>query len=115
MNQVALRSFNGIVRDIYVEGTGNGLLAGKTFVAKDLFDVAGHVTGAGTPGWPEEQGGGGVTGSFNERVTGSGGRLVGKSCTGELGFSFDGINIHYGTPINPQLPDCIPGGSSSGS
>lgn len=23
--------------------------------------------------------------------------------------------MHYGTPINPQIPSCIPGGSSSGS
>jgi amidase len=32
-----------------------------------------------------------------------------------MAFSLDGINIHYGTPLNSQLPDRIPGGSSSGS
>lgn len=26
-----------------------------------------------------------------------------------------GENLHYGTPTNPQMPSCIPGGSSSGS
>lgn len=26
-----------------------------------------------------------------------------------------GENVHYGTPVNPQVPSCIPGGSSSGS
>ena len=26
-----------------------------------------------------------------------------------------GENRHYGTPTNPQMPSCIPGGSSSGS
>lgn len=26
-----------------------------------------------------------------------------------------GENMHYGTPTNPQMPSCIPGGSSSGS
>jgi amidase len=42
-------------------------------------------------------------------------KLVAVTCTDEMAFSMDGINIHYGTPINSQLPDCIPGGSSSGS
>jgi amidase len=41
--------------------------------------------------------------------------LVAKTCTDELAYSLDGINIHYGTPINPQAPNRIPGGSSSGS
>jgi hypothetical protein len=26
-----------------------------------------------------------------------------------------GENVHYGTPTNPQMPSCIPGGSSTGS
>lgn len=28
---------------------------------------------------------------------------------------FSGENKYYGTPINPQMPSCVPGGSSSGS
>ncbi len=40
---------------------------------------------------------------------------MGKSCTDELAFSLDGINVHYGTPVNPRFPDRLPGGSSSGS
>ena len=31
------------------------------------------------------------------------------------GVRISGENKHYGTPTNPQLPLCIPGGSSSGS
>ena len=50
-----------------------------------------------------------------ERLLAAGARLVGKSCTDELAFSLDGINIHYGTPLNPRFPDRLPGGSSSGS
>ncbi|XLR50724.1 hypothetical protein S83_001396, partial [Arachis hypogaea] len=33
----------------------------------------------------------------------------------ELSFRIFGENNHYGTPMNPQMPSCIPGGSSSGS
>jgi hypothetical protein len=30
-------------------------------------------------------------------------------------LSFSGENKYYGTPTNPKMPSCIPGGSSSGS
>src|SRR5690606_26839611 len=33
----------------------------------------------------------------------------------ELAYSLNGLNIHYGAPLNPQCPDRLPGGSSSGS
>jgi amidase len=41
--------------------------------------------------------------------------LTGKSCSDEFAFSIDGVNVHYGVPLNPQFPDRVPGGSSSGS
>jgi amidase len=34
-----------------IEGRAEGPLAGLTFAAKDLFDVAGHPTGGGNPDW----------------------------------------------------------------
>ena len=37
--------------DISLPPLGDGPLSGLTFAAKDLFDVAGHVTGAGSPDW----------------------------------------------------------------
>ena len=30
-------------------------------------------------------------------------------------YRITGENVHYGTPVNPQIVTCIPGGSSSGS
>ena len=33
----------------------------------------------------------------------------------ELAWALTGENVHYGTPMNPEAPGCIPGGSSSGS
>jgi amidase len=45
----------------------------------------------------------------------AGARLAGKAVTDELAFSLEGVNAHYGTPVNPACPDRIPGGLSSGS
>jgi Asp-tRNA(Asn)/Glu-tRNA(Gln) amidotransferase A subunit family amidase len=33
----------------------------------------------------------------------------------EMAYSINGENAHYGTPVNPCVPDRVPGGSSSGS
>jgi amidase len=108
-------TFNGIVLELRIEGATDGRLAGKTFVAKDLFDVAGHTTGAGNPTWLKTHQPAATTASAIQMLLDAGATLVGKSCTDEIAFSLDGINIHYGTPINTQAPDRIPGGSSSGS
>lgn len=108
-------SFNGIILELHLAGAATGLLAGRTFVAKDLFDVAGHPTGAGNPTWLKTHPSPATTASAIQMLLHAGANLVGKSCTDELAFSLDGINVHYGTPINSQAPDRIPGGSSSGS
>lgn len=42
-------------RRVVLEGAGKGPLAGLTFAAKDNFDVAGFVTGAGSPDWQRAQ------------------------------------------------------------
>lgn len=106
---------NGIFQELELPGAASGILSGLTFAAKDLFAVSGHVTGSGNPKWlathkPET-----ATASAIEKVLASGATLKAKAICDELAFSLDGINKHYGTPLNPQLPDCLPGGSSSGS
>ena len=37
--------------DAYLSGRLGGSLSSLTFAAKDIFDVAGHVTGGGNPDW----------------------------------------------------------------
>ena len=110
-----LRSFDGIVRKLSVAGAAMGPLAGTSSVAKDLYDVQGYPTGAGNPDWERTHGMARETAPAVRRLLEAGATLVGKSCTDELAFSLDGINIHYGTPVNPRFPDRLPGGSSSGS
>ena len=42
-----------------IEGAGQRAVAGLRFAAKDVFDVAGHPTGAGNPpGWRRSRAGG---------------------------------------------------------
>jgi amidase len=50
-----------------------------------------------------------------EQLLRAGARCVGKAVSDELAFSLLGQNHFYGTPLNPQVPDRVPGGSSSGS
>jgi amidase len=98
-----------------VAGQAGGPLAGLNFAAKDLFNVAGHPTGAGNPSWlathpvPTEHS------AVVAQLLQAGATLMGKVLTDELAYSLHGDNTHYGTPINSRYPDRVTGGSSSGS
>jgi amidase len=110
-----LKTFNGIVEKIHVDGAKSGPLAGTTFVAKDNFDIAGYKTTAGVPDWKKSHAAAASTAPAVSAVLAAGATLIGKGCMDELAFGLDGINVHFGVPKNPNRPDCIPGGSSSGS
>lgn len=98
-----------------VAGAADGPLAGLSFAAKDIYDVAGHVTGCGSPSWAETHPPAQAHAAPVARLLAAGARLVGKSHTDELAYSLMGVNAHYGTPLNSAAPERIPGGSSSGS
>jgi amidase len=98
-----------------LEGQPDGLLHGLAFAAKDLFDVAGHVTGAGNPRWLQTHPLAERTAFAIEACLAAGARMIGKTITDELAYSLNGDNTHYGTPKNTKAPDRVPGGSSSGS
>lgn len=106
---------NAFVDIFTVEPTNDGQLSGKSFAVKDLYDVAGHVTGYGNPTWAETHPPADQHSDVVKTVLGAGGKLVGKTHTDELAYSLMGVNAHYGTPINSKAPDRVPGGSSSGS
>ncbi|WP_119460835.1 amidase [Rhodospirillaceae bacterium SYSU D60014] len=101
--------------DIVLEPLAQGPLSGLAFAAKDNLDIAGHITGAGSPDWlrthpPAER-----TAPSIVALLAAGARLTGKTVMDEIAWSLTGENAHYGTPLNPRNPDRIPGGSSSGS
>lgn len=100
---------------VTIEGRTGGPLSGLTFAAKDLFDVAGFVTGAGNADYLATHGPAKATASSVQKLIDAGATLVGKTHTDELAYGLLGRNAHYGTPTNPNAPDRVPGGSSSGS
>ncbi len=100
---------------IRVEGAASGPLAGLTFAAKDLYDIAGHPTGFGNPKWLETHPVPAKSCPAVQRLLDAGATCIGKVITDELAYSMNGDNVHYGTPVNAGAPDRVPGGSSSGS
>lgn len=91
-------------------------LAGIAVSVKDLFDVAGQVTMAGSTvlsGTPPAR----ADAIAVARLRAAGAVLVGRTNMVEFAFSGVGINPHYGTPVNPADTgtERIPGGSSSGA
>ncbi len=100
---------------VEVPHAASGPLAGLTFAAKDLLDVAGYPTGGGSPHVLAMSGVKARTAPTVQRLLGAGARFVGKTHTDELAFSLNGKNAHFGTPVNGAAPERIPGGSSSGS
>lgn len=101
--------------DAYLQGAPDGPLSGLTFGAKDIFDVAGYVTGGGNPDWKATHEPAQRTAWAVQTLVDAGATMVGKTITDELTRGIFGENVHYGTPINPRAPDRVPGGSSSGS
>ena len=100
---------------IDVPRAAEGPLAGYTFAAKDLFDVAGYPTGGGSPHVLAMSGIKTVTAPAIQCLLDAGAELIGKAHTNEMAFSMSGKNAHFGTPRNGAAHDRIPGGSSSGS
>ncbi|HJM50776.1 MAG TPA: amidase [Alphaproteobacteria bacterium] len=98
-----------------VEPSASGPLDGVTFVAKDLFDVAGHPTGGGNPDWAADNPLPQKHAWAVETLLGAGARLVGKTITDEISLGILGENAFFGTPLNSAAPDRVPGGSSSGT
>ena len=91
-------------------------LAGIAVSVKDLFDVAGQVTAAGSTVLADTAAAA-ADATAVARLRGAGAILVGRTNMVEFAFSGVGINPHYGTPVNPADLACerIPGGSSSGA
>ncbi|MDF1806799.1 amidase [Hyphomonas sp.] len=100
---------------VHLAPTGSGPLDGLTFAVKDLIDTAGHVTGGGNPDWAAAAVPASRSATVVESLLAAGACMTGKTVTDELAFSLEGVNAHYGTPVNPADPELLPGGSSSGS
>jgi aspartyl-tRNA(Asn)/glutamyl-tRNA(Gln) amidotransferase subunit A len=98
------------------DGRSRGLLDGIPVAWKDLFDIEGRATTAGSKvlrNDPVAEADATVVSALSHAG------MVAVGCTNmsEFAFSGLGINPHYGTPHNPRGKDVprIPGGSSSGA
>ena len=97
-------------------GRAPGRYAGLPFSLKDLFDVAGETTAAGSAvlaDAPPAK----AHATVVQRLLGAGLIPVGRTNMTEFAFSGIGINPHYGTPLSPwdRAAGHVPGGSSSGA
>jgi amidase/aspartyl-tRNA(Asn)/glutamyl-tRNA(Gln) amidotransferase subunit A len=90
-------------------------LHGVPFFAKDLFDVGGVPTFAGSTFLPEVRPPAANDGAFVRAVKATGAVLAGKTHTHEFAYGITGENPHYGDCEHPGFPGRTTGGSSSGS
>ncbi|WP_043351402.1 AtzE family amidohydrolase [Methylobacterium sp. B1] len=95
-------------------GAKPGPLTGVPFAVKNLIDIAGLPTRAGSkinrerP--PAER-----DGALVRRLEAAGAILVGALNMGEYAYDFTGENVHDGDAHNPHALDHMTGGSSGGS
>lgn len=106
---------------LYDRGQGaDRPLLGIPLSVKDLFDIRGQVSTAGTVALADRPPATADAPAI-ARLRQAGAILVGRTGMSELAFSGVGINPHYGTPSNPATGDLagdgarITGGSSSGA
>lgn len=91
-------------------------LAGLPVSIKDLFDVQGQTTAAGSTVLANAPPAVADSAAIG-RLRAAGAVLSGRTNMVEFAFSGVGINPHFGTPVNPadNRVERIPGGSSSGA
>jgi aspartyl-tRNA(Asn)/glutamyl-tRNA(Gln) amidotransferase subunit A len=98
----------------HTEGRSLGPLAGVPFAVKNLFDIAGLPTLAGSKinrdAAPANR-----DATLIERLEAAGAVLIGALNMGEYAYDFTGENIHDGPSRNPHDTDRMTGGSSGGS
>ena len=91
-----------------------GPLAGAPIAVKNLFDVKGLPTRAGSK-INRDHAPAAADATLIRRLEGAGAVLVGALNMGEYAYDFTGENAHDGPSRNPHAPDHMTGGSSGGS
>ncbi|HTU01668.1 MAG TPA: amidase family protein, partial [Candidatus Sulfotelmatobacter sp.] len=90
-------------------------LRGVPYLIKDLFDVAGLPTFAGSSFLPEARPTPAVDSQMVRELRAAGAVLAGKTHLFEFAWGLTGENAHYGDCEHPRFPGRTSGGSSSGS
>jgi aspartyl-tRNA(Asn)/glutamyl-tRNA(Gln) amidotransferase subunit A len=110
-----INAFIEIIRDGFdLSASPDQALYGIPIAIKDLIDLQGYPTRAGSPRFfgrtPASK-----DAFVVERLKATGANIIGKTHTHEIALGITGINPHFGPVRNPQRLDYISGGSSSGS
>ena len=92
-----------------------GLLKDLKFVTKDMCDIKNFKTSCGNPDFYKKCKPANDFAPFLKKILNKGAKLKGITICDEFFYSVIGENNHYGTPVNLNAPNCVPGGSSSGS
>lgn len=95
-------------------GISLGPLDGAILTIKDLFDVAGEPTRAGSKILADAPPAN-ADAPVVRRLRAAGAVIAAKTAMSEFAFTIVGMNPHYGTPGNPADRSRVPGGSSSGA
>jgi aspartyl-tRNA(Asn)/glutamyl-tRNA(Gln) amidotransferase subunit A len=90
-------------------------LRGVPYMLKDLFDVEGLPTFAGSSFLPEVRPSPGKNSGIVRDLAAAGGVMAGKTHLFEFAWGLTGENAHYGDCDHPRFPGRTSGGSSSGS
>ena len=96
------------------DGRDPGPLAGVPFAVKNLFDIAGLPTLAGSR-INRDRAPAAADATLIRRLEASGAVLLGALNMGEYAYDFTGENLHDGPSRNPHDPTRMSGGSSGGS
>jgi 1-carboxybiuret hydrolase len=96
------------------EGRALGALAGVPFAVKNLFDIAGMSTLAGSK-INRDRAPAARDATLIARLEAQGAVLLGALNMGEYAYDFTGENVHDGASRNPYDLDRMTGGSSGGS
>ena len=95
-------------------GDDPGPLSGVPFAVKNLFDIEGQTTIAGSKIHAEKPAAD-KDAAVVERLKGAGAVLLGALNMDEYAYGFTTENTHYGPTRNPHDPERVAGGSSGGS
>jgi 1-carboxybiuret hydrolase len=121
----ALNAFTAVTREralakaraldkALAQGQTPGPLAGVPFAVKNLFDVTGLPTLAGSK-INRDRPPATADATLIKRLEAAGAVLVGVLNMGEFAYDFTGENVHYGPSRNPHDVAHMTGGSSGGS
>lgn len=114
-SSIAVLSDEAALTAAFAASPREGPLGGVPYLLKDLFDVPGMPTFAGSSFLPEVRPARAESSRIVQDLAAAGAVLAGKSHLFEFAWGLTGENAHYGDCERPGSPGRTSGGSSSGS